>query len=115
MSTKGLTNSKSPVSGLAGITHDASDNQFAHSIAKGLHSRPTGARQKDVSPNPDVEPLHEATVADVARAKYNGDQQGGNQHKAQGFGADLSRGSATRLGQGKKTADANKLEDCGGY
>ncbi|MBZ5688453.1 MAG: hypothetical protein LAP86_25840 [Acidobacteriia bacterium] len=109
------SHSNSPVAGLNGIDHSDKGTQYKHSIEGGLQTRPEGTRQHEFSSNDAVESLHPATIADIKRGRYNGDQQNGNQHKAAGFGADLVRGSLTRPGQGAKAKDANKLEDCGGY
>jgi len=95
--------SKSALHGHPGVHHVAPEPQYAFSQQKGLHTRSEGLRQHESDADVSAEPLHPATVADLARAKYSGDQQTGNQHKATGIGADLGRGSMTRPGQGRQS------------
>jgi hypothetical protein len=106
--------SKSPVAGHVGIHHVSGEPQYHYSIAGGLKTRQEGTFVHQFAPDSAAQPMHERTTADVARAKYADDRQGGNSHVAQGFGADLEQIGAgqTRLGQGKQAS--NKVKIVGG-
>jgi len=112
----GPTHSKSSVSGKAGVHHLAGEQtQYAFSLERGLHQREEGLRQHEHNATADAESLHPASIADVKRAKYSGDQQGGNQHKATGYGATLVRSGLTRKGQGPKPQGDNETFEQGGF
>jgi len=102
---------KTSVAGKAGVHHlDGEKTQYAFSLERGLHQRKEGTYQHEHAANANAEPLDSQTVADIARGTYasdRSDQENGNRHGATGITSVFTRGSAARLGQGKKAAGDN--------
>ena len=111
---KGPSFGKTSVAGKAGVHHlDGEKTQYAFSLDRGLHQRQEGTYQHEHAANVNAEPLHSATIADVARASYSNGKypKGGNAHVATGDRSQFVTGSQARLGQGKKAAGSNDVSD----